>query len=160
MNPASSVTLDITTILSLQVRSNEIYTFDNIKFSLYFIYNIINAGVNLTGIGQYLCLQNMLKAHALAYHIYDEEFRYRQQGKVGIVIQCITPYSNDSTDNRFADIAFEFECGWQANPIFSKTGDYPAVMKKMIAQRSKLQGYYSSRLPTLSKYWIEFIRYI
>ncbi|XP_008213502.1 myrosinase 1 [Nasonia vitripennis] len=113
--------------------------------------------VNITG-GQYLCVQNMLKGNALAYHIYDEEFRARQRGKIGIVFPCTTPYSNDSADTSSADRAFEFECGWQAHPIFSKTGDYPEIMKKMVAKRSKLQGYYSSRLPTLSKYWIQHIR--
>ncbi|KAJ8930753.1 hypothetical protein NQ314_016414 [Rhamnusium bicolor] len=31
------------------------------------------------GIGEYLCTHNVLKAHAKAYHIYDEEFRAKQK---------------------------------------------------------------------------------
>lgn len=38
-------------------------------------------GINSSGIGEYLCTHNLLKAHARAYHLYDEEFRSKQQGK-------------------------------------------------------------------------------
>lgn len=31
--------------------------------------------------GDYIAGHNILKAHARAYHIYDKEFRYQQNGK-------------------------------------------------------------------------------
>lgn len=38
-------------------------------------------GVNASGVADYLCTHNLLKAHAEIYHLYDEEFRPRQKGK-------------------------------------------------------------------------------
>lgn len=35
-----------------------------------------------SGIGDYICSHNLLRAHAKAYHIYDKEFRSKQKGKV------------------------------------------------------------------------------
>lgn len=37
--------------------------------------------LNLSGIGEYVCMHNLLKAHAAAYHVYDKEFRPTQKGK-------------------------------------------------------------------------------
>jgi beta-glucosidase/6-phospho-beta-glucosidase/beta-galactosidase len=37
-------------------------------------------GYNFTGLEDYQCTHILLKAHAKAYHIYDEEFRAEQQG--------------------------------------------------------------------------------
>lgn len=37
------------------------------------------------GIAEYLCAHNLLKAHAEAYHIYDQEFRQQQQGSKIII---------------------------------------------------------------------------
>lgn len=36
--------------------------------------------LNSTGIGNYLCMHNLLKAHARAYHVYDNEYRSVQAG--------------------------------------------------------------------------------
>ena len=100
----------------------------------------------------------MLKAHALAYQTYDDKFRRNQKGQVGIVIPCFYFYPKNKGDTESPEIAFAFQCGWSANPIFSKKGDYPEIMKQRIAERSKLQGLHKSRLPKLSKKWIKYIR--
>ena len=112
----------------------------------------------MKGVGKYLCVHNMVKAHALAYHIYNTEFRSLQNGQIGIVINSHQYYSKNKNDITSPDLAFEFESGWTAHPIFSKTGDYPEIMKKLIAERSKLQGLNESRLPTFSEEWIKLIK--
>lgn len=50
----------------------------------------------------------------------------------------------------------EFKLGWYANPIYVN-GDYPEIMKTMVAEKSAQQGYNTSRLPTFTeeeKLWI------
>lgn len=36
------------------------------------------------GIGEYLCVHNVIKAHAKVWHIYNREFRSSQKGERGI----------------------------------------------------------------------------
>lgn len=38
-------------------------------------------GIKSNGVGDYVCAKNLLLAHARAWHIYDEEFREKNQGK-------------------------------------------------------------------------------
>ncbi|CAG9836031.1 unnamed protein product [Diabrotica balteata] len=98
------------------------------------------------GIGEYMCIHNVLRAHAAAYHIYDKEFRFKQNGKVGIVIDSAwwEPY-NATTDSDASERLLQFTYGIYANPIFY--GDYPDVVKSSVARRSKSQGFPNSRLP-------------
>lgn len=49
--------------------------------------------VNMPGVGEYLAAHTVLKAHAKAYHLYDDEYReiqkgtnVQQKGKTGILI--------------------------------------------------------------------------
>ena len=107
----------------------------------------------------YLCLHNFLKAHAKVYHMYNEEFRQTQNGKIGIVIQCKHYFGENSIDTSAADAAFQYDCGWLAHPIFAKDGDYPKVMRDRIDENSEIQGWPRSKLPKLSKEEIEYIRY-
>lgn len=37
--------------------------------------------LNYKGVGNYLCGHNLLRSHAAAYHLYDKEFRQKQNGK-------------------------------------------------------------------------------
>lgn len=37
-------------------------------------------GINSPGIGEYICIHNLLKAHSEAWHIYDREYRAEQKG--------------------------------------------------------------------------------
>lgn len=45
-----------------------------------------------------------------------------------------------------------------ADPIFHPNGDYPEVMKKLVAERSKMEGFRRSRLPEFTKEEVEYIR--
>ena len=111
--------------------------------------------------GKYLCAHNQLKAHALAYHIYDTEFRGIHGGKIGAVNWCSHQYSyeNETDDLQIENLFFEFNCGWVFNPIFSKEGDYPAVMKKMIAEENNSKGPSRMLLPQFSQFWINLLKY-
>jgi len=46
----------------------------------------------------YICGHNVVKAHALAYHVYDKEFRPSQKGQLGITLNCDWPEAKDPTD--------------------------------------------------------------
>ncbi|EFN81478.1 Lactase-phlorizin hydrolase, partial [Harpegnathos saltator] len=115
-------------------------------------------GKKLGAIGKYLCLHNVLKAHAKIYHIYDQEFRKQQEGKIGIVVPCSGLFAKIPNDDAATDTYFQFECGIITGPIFSETGDYPKVVKDHIAENSRLQGFSKSILPELSPIWVQFIK--
>ncbi|XP_043285800.1 myrosinase 1-like [Venturia canescens] len=115
-------------------------------------------GVTLPEIATYLCLHNKLKAHAKVYHMYDKEYRSRQNGKIGITFGCTNYYPKYANDKVTPDVYFSFKCGWAADPIFSETGDYPKVMKERISENSKLEGYPRSRLPVFSQDEIDNIK--
>lgn len=51
-----------------------------------------------------------------------------------------------------------FQFGWWANPIFSKKGDYPEIMKDRIERFSYFENLTCSRLPKFTKAEIKFIR--
>ncbi|XP_018571131.1 myrosinase 1 [Anoplophora glabripennis] len=112
--------------------------------------------ISSPGVGEYLCTHNLLKAHARAWHIYDEEFRSTQNGKISIVID--TPWYEPATedDEDAAERKRQFVFGWYANPIFN--GDYPEIMKTRIAERSELEGFGESRLPAFTKDEIDYIK--
>lgn len=108
--------------------------------------------------GKYLCVHNILKAHAKIYHIYDTEFREQQKGQIGLVLACSGAFSKNSFDTTAVDTFFQFTCGWVGHPIYSKTGDYPAIMKTHIAENSKLDGFPRSILPVFSPEWVQYIK--
>lgn len=64
-------------------------------------------GINLHGIGEYLCGHNVLKAHAVAYHLYKDEFCKKFNGQVGISIFSFFYYSH-TNDTNVLDHAMQF----------------------------------------------------
>ncbi|XP_011303233.1 myrosinase 1 [Fopius arisanus] len=106
----------------------------------------------------YLCAHNVLKAHARAYHIYDEEFRSIQHGQIGLIISSAYYIPKTAGDTESTDIAFDFNTAWVMNPVYSKKGGYPEVMKQRIAENSRAEGLVSSRLPEFSDKWINYIQ--
>ncbi|KAF2883294.1 hypothetical protein ILUMI_22883 [Ignelater luminosus] len=115
---------------------------------------------SLSGIGEYICSHNVLKAHAAIYHLYNDTFREKQHGKIIINLDSawFEPASNSKDDIEASDRALQFELGFHAHPIFSKTGDYPSIVKKRIAERSAQEGLEESRLPLFTQKEIEYIR--
>ncbi|XP_043285797.1 myrosinase 1-like [Venturia canescens] len=118
----------------------------------------IAPGPIIPGIATYLCLHNMLKAHAKVYHMYDKEYRSRQKGKIGITFGCMNYFPKHVEDTVTPEVSYSFNCGWAVDPIFSKNGDYPEVMKERIGENSKLEGYPRSRLPVFTQDEIDYIR--
>lgn len=116
-------------------------------------------GKHLYGFGEYLCIHNMLKAHARAYRIYEEEFNQTYPAQIGFLVNLFGYLAENPNDVLAPEIAYEFNGGWTLHPIYSKTGDYPEVMKDMVAANSRNQGFVRSRLPVFTPEWIEYIRY-
>nr|XP_036868480.1 klotho [Manis javanica] len=88
---------------------------------------------------------NLLKAHALAWRLYDEKFRRTQKGKISIALQAdwiepACPFSQK--DKEVAERVLEFDIGWLAEPIFG-SGDYPQVMREWLNQRNFLLPYFT-----------------
>uniref|UniRef100_A0A8C2QPE0 Klotho n=1 Tax=Cricetulus griseus TaxID=10029 RepID=A0A8C2QPE0_CRIGR len=81
---------------------------------------------------------HLLKAHALAWRLYDEKFRAAQKGKISIALQAdwIEPACSFSQkDKEVAERVLEFDIGWLAEPIFG-SGDYPRVMRDWLNQKN------------------------
>ncbi|KAJ3649787.1 hypothetical protein Zmor_021510 [Zophobas morio] len=117
-------------------------------------------GASASGIGEYKCAYTIVKAHAKAYHIYDEEFRPTQNGRVSIVVDAswAEPGSDSDEDKEAAERLLQFSYGFYAHPIYHPDGNFPQVMIDRIADRSEKEGFPTSRLPELSTEEIEYIR--
>jgi len=109
----------------------------------------------------YNVTQISLLAHAAAYHVYDNEFRSKQKGKIGITIEMDWIEPADPTnqdDQEAAERQRQLFVGLIAHPIFSQQGDWPEVMKRVVAEKSAEQGYPASRLPAFTDEEIASLR--
>ncbi|XP_049633864.1 lactase-like protein isoform X2 [Suncus etruscus] len=116
-------------------------------------------GLKLPGTGLYQAAHHIIKAHAQAWHSYDTSWRRRQQGLVGISLNCAWGEPVDISNPKDVDAAeryLQFCLGWFANPIYA--GDYPQVMKDSIGRKSAEQGLGLSRLPVFSRQEKNFIK--
>ncbi|XP_018330919.1 myrosinase 1-like [Agrilus planipennis] len=113
---------------------------------------------NDSGISDYICGYNLLRAHAKAFHLYNNTYRRVQKAKIGITVQApwAEPATSSEGDVQAANRLMQFYFGWFTHPIYK--GDYPETMKSHIAFRSALEGYNSSRLPQFTSEEIEYIK--
>ncbi|XP_053733795.1 lactase/phlorizin hydrolase-like [Synchiropus splendidus] len=112
------------------------------------------------GVAPYAVAHNLIKAHAKAYHTYDDKYRKSQGGLVSLALSADWVEPVDASVRRevvAADRALQFHLGWFAHPIF-KNGDYPDAMKWQVGNKSELQGLPESRLPTFTEEEKRFIR--
>ncbi|CAK6969067.1 klotho [Scomber scombrus] len=82
----------------------------------------------------------MLRAHALAWHAYDREFRHAQGGQVSLALhmEWVEPaFSFSREDVEPAKRVLDFRVGWFAEPIFGN-GDYPLGMRSWLRQLNSL----------------------
>ncbi|XP_078142043.1 lactase/phlorizin hydrolase-like [Centroberyx gerrardi] len=120
----------------------------------------IPPNVKKPGDAPYRVAHNLIKAHAKAYHTYDEKYRKSQGGLVSIALNAdwIEPKDiNIPREVVAADRALQFQLGWFAHPIF-KNGDYPDAMKWQVGNKSELQGLSESRLPAFTEEEKAYIR--
>lgn len=65
--------------------------------------------LDINGIAEYMCSKNLLLAHAKAYHIYDEEYRAAQGGKIFITFSAQYYIPDTENDIVAAEEANQFE---------------------------------------------------
>lgn len=96
----------------------------------------------------YIVGHNLIKAHAEAWHLYNDKYRSTQGGTISITIN--SDWAEPRNPNKQEDIdaahrVVQFYIGWFAHPIF--VGDYSDTMKTIIKERSLAAGLPKSRLP-------------
>ncbi|KAF5307523.1 hypothetical protein FQR65_LT06878 [Abscondita terminalis] len=91
---------------------------------------------------------------------YGYAFGFFAPGRIGIAVDCqwYEPGSNSNEDIKAAERSLQFNVGRTVNPILSKDGDYPEVMKTFVNSRSKKEGFAKSRLPEFTKEEIESLK--
>ena len=68
--------------------------------------------VDSHGVGNYLCSDNLLKAHAESYHLYNEKYRPSQNGRIMISINSIWYEPSDPQNEEqvaLAEVANQFK---------------------------------------------------
>ncbi|XP_049838026.1 myrosinase 1-like [Schistocerca gregaria] len=103
------------------------------------------------GIGDYLAAHTVIRAHAMVYRLYDEQYRSTQNGKVGITLNCdwFEPYDDLDESLEAQERLIQFQLGMFANPIFVD-GDYPSVVRERVDNNSRAEGRPRSRLPSFT----------
>lgn len=99
---------------------------------------------------QYQTMHHLILAHATVYQTYVKEFKAKQNGKVSIAISSTwgEPKTQNKQDIDAAERFMQFTLGIFAHPIFLN-GDYPQIVKDMVANKSKAVGI-PDRLPKFS----------
>ena len=111
---------------------------------------------------EYNCAHNQLLSHASVYHLYNDKYRSlspKKSGQIGWT--CIGEYGEPQNPENpehvaAADRFVQFYLGWYMHPIFSETGDYPAVMREYVDARSPDGP--GTRLPQFNQSEIEYIK--
>ncbi|XP_048237315.1 uncharacterized protein LOC124113782 [Haliotis rufescens] len=107
---------------------------------------------NLTQ-NQYIVARNLIIAHAETFHLYNDTYKSKQKGKVGITINYFWSEPRDPLDTadvEAAERSIEFYGGMFGHPIYVD-GDFPPVMKEKVAQKNKESGWPEDRLPPFSE---------
>ncbi|XP_072377281.1 myrosinase 1-like [Diabrotica undecimpunctata] len=108
---------------------------------------VVAPGRKTSGIGEYLCAHNVIRAHAKVFHKYKENYNPTKKGLIGISL--VTAWNDPKTDKpediEAANRLMLFTFGWFAHPIVF--GSYPQEMEKKVGNRSSTQGYSGSRHP-------------
>ncbi|XP_055006534.1 lactase/phlorizin hydrolase-like [Boleophthalmus pectinirostris] len=134
---------------------NEPYIVANLGYG----YGVFAPGVNnAPGEIPYVVAHHLIKAHAEAWHLYNDKYRASQGGEISITLNAdwAEPRNPHKQDITATYKYVEFFLGWFAHPIY--IGDYSQIMKDTIRNRSLAQGYTKSRLPEFTPEEIQRIK--
>ncbi|KAL5288948.1 LCT.2 family protein [Megaselia abdita] len=101
------------------------------------------------GRNEYDCIENILKAHAIAYRLYERKYKKIYGGKIGITLNSHYYYPLNKRDTSAVERAKQFEIGIFANPIYG-TGGFPNIVIDSVGN--------SSRLRQLNAFWKNYIK--
>lgn len=105
--------------------------------------------------GFFRCANNLIRAHAQVYHVYVNEFKELQQGKVAIslVSGFAVPRSDSQEDQDLANLSMHLSFGIFAHPIFSKDGGYPKCLERFLEDISLKRCIKRPIIPVLDDEW-------
>lgn len=63
----------------------------------------------MSGIGEYLCVDTVLKAHAVVYHLYKNKYYNKFNGKIGISLSSRFFYAKYENDTNIVDRAMQYQ---------------------------------------------------
>ncbi|KAL5726147.1 beta-glucosidase [Ranunculus cassubicifolius] len=83
----------------------------------------------------YIVVHHILLAHAAAARLYNEKYKPKQGGEIGISLltNWYRPYSDSTKDLNAADRMREFNYGWLMEPL--QYGCYPLSMRNLVGDR-------------------------
>ncbi|KAJ8973914.1 hypothetical protein NQ317_000459 [Molorchus minor] len=114
-------------------------------------YGQMAPAVSASGVGDYLCARTVLLAHAKAYHIYDEEFREKQNGSefrvsllyIKFALIKVSPseyeyeyeydlisYDNSIKSSQIRLMSIVLDTSW-AEPVSNRTEDVEAADRRL-----------------------------
>ncbi|XP_030032528.1 myrosinase 1 isoform X2 [Manduca sexta] len=116
-------------------------------------------GTRSSGRHDYLCGHNVLRAHGMAFRMYEKEFSHLKASvSITLNMSWLEPATTSVDDQAAAERARQFSFGWFGHPILSKDGDYPPAMREAINRNSRIQGFNHSRLPTFTPEEVAMIK--
>ncbi|KAG9462486.1 hypothetical protein GDO78_014058, partial [Eleutherodactylus coqui] len=110
-------------------------------------------GIKDPGKASFQVSHNIVKAHAKAWHVYNDKYRASQQGQVGISLNSdwAEPTNpNNPDDVSAAERYLQFMLGWFAHPILIN-GDYPEVLKSQVQRLNSQCSSLVAELPTFTE---------
>ncbi|XP_022119648.2 myrosinase 1-like [Pieris rapae] len=128
------------------VTINEPTSFCNVGYET----GILAPGITSPGIGEYLCAKNALLSHAKAYRLYEQEFKDKYKGQVGLTDQHVWYEPKTPFQEQNAQMARELGQLYTF-PIFSDIGGWPPNIESIIARNSRAEKFSSSRLPVFTE---------
>lgn len=114
--------------------------------------------MNLQGFGGYICMHNIIVAHAKVYQMYQRDFHADQRGEIGITLNNDFVFQRGN-GTEFVDRFMAFTLGWQMDPIFAKPfHGYPELMRQEIQTNSDAEKRSRSRLPEFTTDEIDLLK--